>query len=253
MELDLKEYFQILRKRIWLIATLVVLSCLVTGLVSYYFIKPQYSASTKLVVNSSYQAGGIARIDYGEVSASIMLVNTYKEIIRTPAIMDKVAAQLPELDLTAEQIISMVKVSTVNETQVLTITVTDYSHETAVKLVNAISNVFKTDIPEIMQVDNVTLLNQAKQEELPFPVSPNAKMNIILAFILSLIAGIGLAFLLEYLDDTIKSEKEIEQYLGLPTLSVITRIKPNDMKHYAPPSKPEQKVAGDSVYAGVNH
>ncbi|MEC0247479.1 Wzz/FepE/Etk N-terminal domain-containing protein [Paenibacillus chitinolyticus] len=251
MELDLKEYLQIIRKRIWLIATIVVLSCLVTGLISYFYIKPQYAASTKLIVNSSYQAEGISRIDYSEVSASIMLVNTYKEIIQTPAILDKVATQLPELQLTADEIISRVKVSAVNETQVLTITVTDYSHDTAVKLVNAISNVFKTDIPQIMKVDNVTLLNQAKQEEAPFPVKPNPKMNIVIAFILSALIGVGLAFLLEYLDDTLKSEKEIEQYLGLPTLAVISRIKASDVPSNVP-SKPEQKVVGESVYASAN-
>ncbi|WP_405080397.1 YveK family protein [Paenibacillus chitinolyticus] len=251
MDLDLKGIFLILKKRLWLILTVILLTCIATGIASFYFIKPEYAANTKLVVNSSYQFEGSSRIDYGEVSASIMLVNTYKEIIKTPAIMDKVASKLPELKLTADEIIQKVKVSTINETQVLTITVTDENYEAAVKLVNTISGIFKTDIPTIMKVDNVTILNEAKLDGPAVPVKPSPKMNLVLAFVLSGIVAMGLAFLLEYLDDTIKTEKEIDKYLGLPTLASIGRIKSSDLKSKVP-LNPSQKAVGENIYVSAN-
>jgi capsular exopolysaccharide synthesis family protein len=53
------------------------------------------------------------------------------------------------------------------------------------------------------------------------PVGPQRMRTIILAFILSLVAGIGLAFLLDFLDDTIKSVEDVDRYIHLPALALI--------------------------------
>jgi capsular exopolysaccharide synthesis family protein len=53
------------------------------------------------------------------------------------------------------------------------------------------------------------------------PVGPARLRTIILAFLLSLIAGIGLAFLLDFLDDTIKSVDDVDRYIHLPALALI--------------------------------
>jgi polysaccharide biosynthesis transport protein len=53
------------------------------------------------------------------------------------------------------------------------------------------------------------------------PIGPNRSRNIMVAFLISLTAGIGLAFLLDYLDDSIKSSDDIGRHLGLPTLASI--------------------------------
>jgi succinoglycan biosynthesis transport protein ExoP len=53
------------------------------------------------------------------------------------------------------------------------------------------------------------------------PIGPARQRNIFIAFLLSLTAGIGLAFLLDYLDDSVKSSDDIGRHLGLPTLALI--------------------------------
>jgi polysaccharide biosynthesis transport protein len=53
------------------------------------------------------------------------------------------------------------------------------------------------------------------------PVGPQRNRNILIAFFVSLAAGIGLAFLLDYLDDSVKSSEDIGRHLGLPTLALI--------------------------------
>ena len=69
------------------------------------------------------------------------------------------------------------------------------------------------------QPDNLKISSRAL---MPItPVSPNRTRNIFIAFLLSLAAGIGLAFLLDYLDDSIKSSDDIGRHLGLPTLALI--------------------------------
>ncbi len=57
------------------------------------------------------------------------------------------------------------------------------------------------------------------------PVGPQRMKTILIAFLLSLIAGIGLAFLLDFLDDTIKSVDDVDRYLNLPALALIPAVR----------------------------
>jgi len=67
--------------------------------------------------------------------------------------------------------------------------------------------------------DNISITNHAVT---PLsPIGPNRNRNIFIAFLVSLAAGIGLAFLLDYLDDSIKTSDDIGRHLGLPTLALI--------------------------------
>jgi capsular polysaccharide biosynthesis protein len=75
-----------------------------------------------------------------------------------------------------------------------------------------------------MNVDNVTILTQAQIGEDPSPIEPKPALNMSIALVVGLMAGVGIAFLLEYLDNTIKTEQDIENQLGLPVLGAITTI-----------------------------
>jgi capsular exopolysaccharide synthesis family protein len=57
------------------------------------------------------------------------------------------------------------------------------------------------------------------------PVGPYRMRTIVIALMLSLVAGIGLAFLLDFLDDTIKSVDDISRYINLPSLALIPAVR----------------------------
>lgn len=228
MELELKDYLHIIRKRLWLIVGFVALACLGAGFVSKLFLTPIYQASTKLIVNQSTESVGLNSLDLNTVNLNLRLIDTYKEIIKTVAIMDIVSEEHPEFGLTAEQLIRKVSVSSVNNTQVMTLVVEDPSYGRAAEIVNAISDVFQREIPKIMSVDNVSILNEAEVGLSPSPVRPNVPLNVAIAFVVSLMLILGVVLLLEYLDDTVKTEKDVEQLLQLPTLSVIARMSEED-------------------------
>jgi capsular polysaccharide biosynthesis protein len=232
MELDLKDYLKIIRKRMWMILIVVFISSITTGIYSYLFMQPIYEASTKLIVNKSNDRQGVDQVDINSVNLNLRLIDTYKEVIKTPRIMDKVIKEHPELQITAEQLIQKVKVSSVNNTQVMTVVVQDLSYSKAANIANAVSHVFENEIPLIMKVDNVSLLNEALPKENPVPVKPNPKLNIAISLVVSLMIAVGITFLLEYLDDTIKNEEDVERYLNLPTLTIITKVKEEDFIHH---------------------
>lgn len=79
------------------------------------------------------------------------------------------------------------------------------------------------------------------------PIGPQRVRNIVIAFLLSLCAGIGLAFLLDFLDDTVKSTDDIDRHLHLPALALIParrdRARLIGLPGAAPPPGPSDNTA----------
>jgi capsular polysaccharide biosynthesis protein len=223
-ELDLRDYSRIILKRAWLIALIVTFVCSLVGWHSIFVKKPMYEASTKIVVTQLPTQFVASQLDLNEINMNIQLIDTYKEVIKTPAILDQVVADYPQFQLTAEAMSGMVNVSSVNNTQVMTVVVRNSSYVRAAEIANAISVVFQKEIPSIFNVQNVSILNKAKTHPTgtPQPVGRNAKQNVMIAFMVSLMIGVGISFLLEYLDDTIKTEDDVKEWLDMPTLAMIT-------------------------------
>jgi capsular polysaccharide biosynthesis protein len=249
MEINLKEYFMIIKKRLWLIVLCVLLSTILTAIYSNLHYQPIYQASTKIIVNNTLARDqmGKEQIDYGAIGVNIALISTYKEIIKTPAIMDKVVQRYPDLNLSAEQLISIINVSDLNETQVMTIVARHYSYEKAVKIANAVSDVFQSEIPKIMKVDNVTILNRATTQDNPTPVNKKSNQYLILSFVASLVVAIGIIFLLEAMDDTLKTVEDIRLVLEISTLAFIPKMKEKELRSNK--RNTSRRKAGETPYA----
>lgn len=81
----------------------------------------------------------------------------------------------------------------------------------------------ETDITGELQTSNIRIVDPAETPRAP--IKPRKKRNILLGSVLGLFIGIGLAFFLEYLDNTIKRPEDVEQYLGIPLLGIIEKIR----------------------------
>lgn len=220
--ISLKELFQTLRKRIWMIITLTVLAAVASGVISFYFLTPIYSSSTQILVNKS-ESNEQQMFSTGEIQTNIQLINTYNDIIKSPAILDIVKADL-DLDRSVGALIGQLNVTSATNSQVVTITVQDPDPYMAQDIANTTANVFQEQILPLMNYDNVNILAKAEVGEAPSPIKPKPILNIAIAIVVGLMAGVGLAFLLEYLDNTIKSEQDVDKLLGLPVLGSITEF-----------------------------
>ncbi len=76
--------------------------------------------------------------------------------------------------------------------------------------------------------DNIKIQNNAVAPTQP--IGPQRARNILLAMLLSFAAGIGLAFLLDYLDDSVRTSDDISRHLGLPTLALIPHYMQNERR-----------------------
>jgi len=85
------------------------------------------------------------------------------------------------------------------------------------------ASIKKEGVTEQSQSVNIWVVRNAV---LPgFPSKPNKKRNLTIGFILGLLAGVGCAFFIEYLDNTIKSEKDLETRFGVTVLGTVEHLK----------------------------
>lgn len=225
--ISLQEIVEIIKKRFRLIIGITIVAALIAAIVSFFILTPIYESSTQFIVNEERQDRD-SYIDSSTIRTNVELINTYNVIITSSAILDEVIDIL-ELDLSVDSLKNKISVSSEQNSQVVTVSVKDPHPERATAIANATVQVFKDSIPTIMNVDNVSILTEATTKENPSPVEPNPKLNIAIAIVLGLMIGVGLAFLLEYLDTKVYTEEDIA-HLDLPVIGTIYTIEANDIR-----------------------
>lgn len=226
--ISLQELFKTVRKRLSLIALITAIAITISGVVSFVFLTPIYQASTQILVNQTKDES-VGQINAQDIQTNLQLINTYSGIIKSPAILSKVIEEL-NLDTTPAALDSNITVNSVQNSQILKIDVQNPDPAQAVSIANTMASVFQEEIVTLMNVDNVNILAPAEMAEKPSPVKPNPKLNMAIAAVVGLMLGVGVAFLLEYLDTTMKTEQDIEDILGLPILGLISPIPDTDLK-----------------------
>lgn len=224
-EISLREYFFILRKRLWLVILLTIVSVVVSGIVSYYVLEPEYQTFTTLIVGKPKDYQNVDnKLEYNELLLNQKLVSTYGEIVKTRAVTDEVIEKL-NLDMGYKEFKEKVNVNLVKDTEIIKLEVTDRNPELAAKIANETALVFMKNIKEIMMVENVQVIDEAQIPE--SPIKPRPKLNMAIAGVLGFMIGIFLIFLLEYLDNTIKTPEDVERYLDLPIIGTIPMVEKN--------------------------
>jgi len=217
-EISLVELFQILKKHIGLIIGAVLGGFVLSAIFTLFIATPTYESSSQLLVSRPTEENTIQQ---SQINANIQLINTYEDIITNPVILDPVIEELG-LDTTVDQLRERISVSTAEESQVFSVDVTGEDPYLASEIANTTASVFQNNLDSIMNVDNVSIISQAVPEM--DPVSPNTVLNLVIGILLGGMIGIGAAFLIEFLDTTVKDESFIEQELGWTSLGRVSEM-----------------------------
>lgn len=227
--INIEQIFSILRKSRRLILSSTVVCTLLAIIVTFFLITPQYSASTELLVNRKQGTDVGAQLN--QVQADVQMINTYKDLITKPVIMDSVASKMNKGDghkLTAGELASMLSVANNQNSQVFSITAKSDNAYTAADIVNTTARIFQKKAPKIMSgTDNVSIISEAKPNLTP--VSPKKNMNVLIGLVLGVLLGVGIAFVRELMDKTVKEESFLTQELGLTSLGIVNNIADKDL------------------------
>ncbi len=223
-ELDLLELVHIVLKRKWIIVATTIIATVISILVTMFAITPMYESNTTLMVNSS-KGSSISDIasgfDIGSINLSQKLVVTYSEIVKSRIVLEAVIDRL-DLDMTYNGLLSSITSSPVGSTEILKISVKDVNPAEAAEIANTISDVFIKEVMRILKVDNVEIIDKAIPIEKPINIK--LMLNAAIAFILGIMAGVFIIFILEMLDRTIKTAEDVEKHLGLPVIGSIVEF-----------------------------
>ncbi|WP_214849823.1 Wzz/FepE/Etk N-terminal domain-containing protein [Exiguobacterium sp. s138] len=233
--ISLQELFSILRKSLWRILALTIVAAVISFAVSTFLIKPTYQAGTQILVTPKKQENDV--IDASQVQSSVTLVNTYRVIIKSPAILEKVQAEVENAPDNIGALNNMITVESEQNSQVINVSVQNTDAALASNVANSVAKVFSEDITELMNVDNVKVLSVSGIPTAP--VSPNIILNTAIAAVVGFLLGVGLAFLREVLDRRIRTEEQVQQILDLPVLGSIPDIDSKVFKSSAKATKRE--------------
>lgn len=213
--------FKVLKKRLFLIISLTILAVGIGAGLSFYILTPVYQAQTQILVNQ--KLSGQDTYSWSQMETDLQLISTYNVIIKSSAILNNVIDEL-NLNLTSEQLMNQITVLNESNSKVVSILIEDEEPEKAVAIANTVGEVFKKEIPNLMSVDNINILSEAKLIKSGAPIKPNKFINIATGAIIGMMIGIGIALLIEILDTTIKNEKDVEDVIGLPIMGLVGSI-----------------------------
>lgn len=220
-ELDLKElFFMFWNKKLEIILITLIFVAVGIGY-SYFFVKPEYTSTTSLVLAQSSSSGqtGDGAISATDLTMNSKLVSTYSELIKRKAILGQVCENLNIPDSNIQELRGKIKVNSAKNTEIIEISVTNKDPNIAAAIANEIAKVFGEKIVEIYNISNVYLLDRAEANAVPSNIN-HMKDVVIFAFIGLVIAAVYV-LIANMLDNTIKTEQDVEATTELLVLSSI--------------------------------
>ncbi len=233
-EISLSELFNTLKKRLSLIVSLGMIALILAAGFTFFIATPQYKATTQILVNRTTEsAEGLQLTD---INTDVQMINTYKDIIKGPVILNEVQETL-ETNLTTTELSDKIEITTQENSQVFSLTVTDDNPYEAAEIANAVAVTFQNEIGNIMNVENVTIISEAVP--VTDQISPNNPLNLVIGLLVGLMLGVGIAFLLEFMDKTVRDERFISETLGWSVLGSVSEMSHDELQAEVKVKQPE--------------
>jgi polysaccharide biosynthesis transport protein len=222
--MELKFYLAILRRRIWVILLTVLVATIASAVVSYSMV-PRYKASTTIWVPTVVSSDATT----GEIQLADRLINTYVTLATSGPVLRELEATT---GMPAKELKDVVSAESIAQTELMNISATDSNPQMAARIATSLSTILikQTLATKAGRDRRVSLFSPAGVPTVPtwmglLPTFYWREINIVLGFVLGVIAAIALAFLYEYVDSTLYTREQIEATTELPTLVEIPVVK----------------------------
>lgn len=213
IEINLGELFQLLKKNIKMIFLSMLVGTLLLGVLTVFVIDKKYESTSRLFLKPDVSEG-IA--DYSQINSNNLMVNNYVEMLKGNNIQSQVAK---DLKIEPEQVNQYLTVSNEANTQIISITAKTNDAKLSKDIVDTTVDTFTQIARETLNVNNITVVDEAKIAT--DPVSPSLKLNLLIGAFIGAFVSIGYLFIKFMLDTHIHNKEEAEKYLGIPMLGSI--------------------------------
>lgn len=233
-EISLSEIFSTLKKRLSLIISLGMIALILAAGFTFFVATPQYDATTQVLVNRITES--TEGLQLNDINSNVQMINTYKDIIKGPVILNEVQENV-ETTLTTTELSDKIEITTQEDSQVFSLTVTDDSPYDAAEIANAVAVTFQSEIGNIMNVENVTIISEAVP--VTDQISPNNLLNLVIGLLVGLMIGVGSALLLEFMDKTVRDERFITEAIGWSVLGSVSEMSNDELQAEQKIKQPE--------------
>ena len=216
--LDLMDFLAILLRRIWLIVLISFVGFLLAFGYTKILVTPLYTSAIKLYVTNNTAQDNQNRINYNDITAAQMLVNTYGVIIQSNNVLSDVIIS-ENLKYTANQLRRSIRIKPIEDSQVLEVSVTTSDPKVSADIANAIANTAPEKIIEITKTGGVGVVDYASPNL--NPSSPKLLFNCFVGILLGGAIAVFYIVIREMLDDHIKDEEELKKFYNIPLLGSI--------------------------------
>lgn len=219
IEVDVRELLRLLWNHILEIVAAGVAAAIICLLVCTFALTPRYQASINLIVNS--RQDGQATVTNDNINSAKNLISTYAVVIKSNTVLNDVIKKL-DLDMTYNELSSMVDVSSVNSTQIMSITVTNEDAKLAGKIAETIADI----APEVI-VDKVEAGSCKTVSDVEIgtdPIFPQTKTYTALAAVVGIVIVCAILVINHLLRNYIVDDEDVQKKLGLPVLGLIPEV-----------------------------
>ncbi len=213
-EIDLLELLYAFRRRILWILLAAVLGGLGSFSYTRFLMTPMYqSTTTLLVLGTNSTLSSLADLQLGS-----QLTNDYEILTTSREVLNTVIDNL-DLDMKYEELYSALTITNPEDSRIMEITLTYPDAGEAKAIVDEVASVTSAFIGDQMEGIPPKVIDEGEVPE--NPSSPSMRKNLMIGVLAGIVASCGIITLITLTDDTIKTEDDIEYYLGLPTLASV--------------------------------
>lgn len=259
--IDLQKILKLVRERWILIITFAIIGGLGAYAISNYVVTKKYESTVSLLVNSENIN---TNAQFANQQADVQLINTYKNIVTQPIILNDVAHNLStnqkikvksgkkavtrinrfgaevivekavpatyryvpaKYNINASDLVKMISITNDANSQVFKISVKSKSAQESSDIANEIAKVFKLKIVKLMNVKNVNIVSDAIVNKLP--VFPNIKLSVVLGVFVGILLAISIVIIRDITDKSIKATDFLVNNMAindLGTMFIVNKV-----------------------------
>ena len=222
---NINRLMGVIWKRKWRICLGALIGAVIMWVLSTVVIQPVYTASMSMYVygNSNRSATEEAALTESDITVSQSLAETYSVIIQSNTVMEKIIKRL-NLDMTKKELKDKITTTAVDNTEVLSVEVTDKDKKRAADIANTIAKVLPGEISRVVKNGGIEIVDYAETPE--EPTFPNVWLNTAAGAFAGLLLMCGVYLLKEYFRTKVRNEDDLREYFGIdiPILGTIPKL-----------------------------
>ena len=217
-EVNIFDFSRYYLSKIFIVIVFAIFAFILGNIYSIKIKTPIYKSDTTVILVSDTTE---QQYSQSELLLNKNLVKTYSNIIKSKKVLNKVIKNL-DLDYNYTKLSKMIKVTNVDDTEIIKISVLSPNEEDPAVIANAIVPVFSNEVKRIYGIENVSVLDKATNNHKPYNI--NVVKDNIIYILIGILLGSALVFTMYYYDTSVKSAEMIEDKLGLTVIGVVPKI-----------------------------